>query len=76
MLPLTSLKHSCTRCKNSNKFGFNSLACVFGKRIPHGTNFACATCDYLLIEVLGSRDKEKSLQTLFEGFFFFITPTQ
>ena len=27
-MPLTLLKHCCTRCKNSNKFGFNSLAGV------------------------------------------------
>ena len=37
MLPLTLLKHCCTRCKNSNKFGFNSLAGVFGNRTPRGT---------------------------------------
>ena len=37
MLPLTLLRHCCTRCKNSNKFGFNSLAGVFGNRTPHGT---------------------------------------
>ncbi len=37
MLPLTLLKHCCTRCKNSNKFGFNSLAGVFGNRNPRGT---------------------------------------
>ena len=42
MLPLTLLKHCCTRCKNSNKFGFNSLAGVFGNRTPHGTN-NCST---------------------------------
>ena len=42
MLPLTLLKRCCTRCKNSNKFGFNSLAGVFGKRTPHGTN-NCST---------------------------------
>ena len=42
LLPLTLLKHCCTRCKNSNKFGFNSLAGVFGKRTPHGTN-NCST---------------------------------
>ena len=37
MLPLTLLKHCCTRCKNSNKFGFNSLAGVFGNRTQRGT---------------------------------------
>ena len=74
MLPLTLLKHCCTRCKNSNKFGFNSLAGVFGKRTPHGTNFACATCDYLLIEVLGSRGKEKASKHRLKAFFF-VTPT-
>ena len=42
MLPLTLLKHCCTRCKNSNKFGFNSLAGVLGNRTPHGTN-NCST---------------------------------
>ena len=44
LLPLTLLKHCCTRCKNSNKFGFNSLAGVFGKRTPHGTN-NCSTAN-------------------------------
>ena len=37
MLPLTLLKHCCTRCKNSNKFSFNSLAGVLGNRTPRGT---------------------------------------
>ena len=37
MLPLTLLKHCCTRCKNSNKFGFNLLAGVLGNRTPRGT---------------------------------------
>ena len=49
MLPLTLLKHCCTRCKNSKKFGFNSLAGVFGKRTPHGTTFVSAACDYYFV---------------------------
>ena len=43
---------------------------AYGKRIPHGTNFACATCDYLLIEALGSRGKKKTFKHAFEGFLF------
>ena len=37
LLPLTLLKRCCTRCKNSNKFSFNSLAGVLGNRTPRGT---------------------------------------
>ena len=48
MLPLTLLKHCCTRCKNSNKFGFNLLAGVLGNRTPRGTIFVCATLDLWL----------------------------
>ena len=47
---------------------------AFGNRTPHGTTFVSAACDYILIEVLGSRDKEKGLQTTFEGFFSLSLP--
>ena len=44
---LTLLKHCCARCKNSNKFGFNSLASAL--RYPHGYSYAVATCDQWLL---------------------------
>ena len=44
---LTLLKHCCARCKNSNKFGFNSLASAL--RHPPGYSYAVATCDQWLL---------------------------
>ena len=44
---LTLLKHCCARCKNSNKFGFNSLASAL--RHPPGYSCAVATCDLWLL---------------------------
>ena len=49
MLPLTLLKHCCTRCKNSNKFGFNSLAGVFDNRNPRGITFGYAARDHCFV---------------------------
>ena len=49
-LLLTFLKHCCTRCKNSNKLGFNSLASAFATRRARPRYlrpFAASIVDYI-----------------------------
>ena len=38
---------------------------AYGKRIPHGTNFACATLDLWLCDWLGRSNKKRALRLFF-----------